>query len=466
VSGRDRIERQSKQQEQQVQQPDRPSEADDTTVTDVTDATDVTDVEASLAAMLAGIVPPQAPAPATVPVDGGNVSVTVEGTPAVTAEAGATVPPPAAVDPSTAGATAQGSAATTEARTLPEQARASGAEHGSEQAHPEHPERPETSRAPEERLGEQLRALSPRERSEVASAWNRAGGRFEDHQPSKPEQAHDVGGSQSPVQEPPPAAASPAPQVPVAATSTTDGIPVAATAATSAETAVESAVEPASPTGTHGARAERSATERLEGLDRDTVQTEGANGGQTEAGMLRSTAGAEHQRQVEFPASRVEQSQRPVEARDPQALVRGLADSVRAAVRNGNEHIRLVLNPPELGHLDVRVTTGSGGVRVEMAASTADATDLIRQHLPSLVSSLEARDLRVDRMEVRQALGTDLGSLGARSDARQPGDRGTDRQPQQARPEWSGVAALERAAARAVERRSDRASSRLLDLVA
>jgi flagellar hook-length control protein FliK len=314
-------------------------------------------------------------------------------------------------------------------------------------------ERPEASRAPEERLGEQLQAIDPKDRSEFASEWNRAGGHFgggsEGEHPSRPAQA----------------------AIPATPAQPKDGTPAVPSTGNKprAETAIE-AID-----GGEGTRSERPSTARLEDTRPHTRQSasevDTATPGDSAA---QAASGAVSDRPAEVPTSRPEQSAPPLEARDAAALQRGLTDSVHAAVRrsasNGNETVRLLLNPPDLGHLDIHVTTGKDGVRVEVAASTSGATDLIRQHLPALVSGLEARDLRVDRAEVRHALnaqlGTDLGGRDPRSSFRQPEDRGADGAPRWARPEWSGVAALERAADRAATRRSEQASTRLLDLVA
>ncbi len=96
------------------------------------------------------------------------------------------------------------------------------------------------------------------------------------------------------------------------------------------------------------------------------------------------------------------------DAADGRALASRLAQTVREAVRTGEREFRLVLNPPELGHITVRVTDGDGGVQVLLRAASAEARELIQRHLPLLQQALESRALGIDRLEVIQ---TDAASL-------------------------------------------------------
>lgn len=80
-----------------------------------------------------------------------------------------------------------------------------------------------------------------------------------------------------------------------------------------------------------------------------------------------------------------------------------LAGTVRRATLVGDNELRLLLNPPELGHVDVRITDTPNGLRVAMAAVSAEARELIEQHLPALRAALEARDLRIDRIQIERS---------------------------------------------------------------
>jgi len=91
-----------------------------------------------------------------------------------------------------------------------------------------------------------------------------------------------------------------------------------------------------------------------------------------------------------------------VDATSGARLAEGLADSIQGAVRRGDRELRLVLNPPELGEVHVRVTEGAMGVRVAIEAASREAHDLIQRRLPALRDGLVARDLLVDRLDVQR----------------------------------------------------------------
>ncbi|MDO9445241.1 MAG: flagellar hook-length control protein FliK [Dehalococcoidia bacterium] len=134
---------------------------------------------------------------------------------------------------------------------------------------------------------------------------------------------------------------------------------------------------------------------------------------------------------------RPEPAVRTVSAANP---VPDLADSVRGAVINGDTEVRLRLDPPEMGSLEVHITRQDGAIRIRVEATLASARDVIEQALPALQQALEARDMRVDRLEVR----TMSESASGRSTTEQGGQPGGGRQPQQdGAPEWSPVAAID-----------------------
>lgn len=331
---------------------------------------------------------------------------------------------------------------------------------------------------PEDRLGELIRDLPVAERSAVASAWNRAGGRFDLETP--PVEVPPVG---APPVEPPPIDAPPvdaprvdavraaAPQIDVPPT----GVPLAA----SYDASVETSVEPVAAASTAVAPVVTSAPSRMaaQGAESDAGAGSGPQAEIDGVARLDGSAGDEPQRaaftvnpasthRADVNVEALPVATTPVVAGDPgnlEALRTRLADSVLAATQRDDGSIRLVLSPPELGHLDIRVARSDGGLRVDVTAATAEAADLIQQALPALVASLEARSLRVDHAEVRHT--STLG--GAASDggtqSRQPGERGPDGQPAWTRPDWSEAARLGGADAR-----SERppAVEQLLDLVA
>jgi flagellar hook-length control protein FliK len=134
---------------------------------------------------------------------------------------------------------------------------------------------------------------------------------------------------------------------------------------------------------------------------------------------------------------RPEPAVRTVSAANP---VPDLADSVRGAVINGDTEVRLRLDPPEMGSLEIHIARQDGAIRIRVEATLASARDVIEQALPALQQALEARDMRVDRLEIR----TMSESAAGRSMTEQGGQPGGGRQPQQdGAPEWSPVAAID-----------------------
>ena len=91
----------------------------------------------------------------------------------------------------------------------------------------------------------------------------------------------------------------------------------------------------------------------------------------------------------------------------------------------------------------VRVVETVDGVRVTVAAASRDATELIQQQLPLLRLALEARELRVDRLDIRQedfqADLSDPGDAGAEPHGRSDGSDGSDGE----QPLWSPSAGMD-----------------------
>ncbi|MGE3962145.1 MAG: flagellar hook-length control protein FliK [Dehalococcoidia bacterium] len=135
-----------------------------------------------------------------------------------------------------------------------------------------------------------------------------------------------------------------------------------------------------------------------------------------------------------------------------------VADIVQTASLNGDSEVRLVLNPPELGHLDIQITRGEHGLRITLEAAQSGARDLIDRSIAGLHQALEARDLRVDRLEVRST-DTGRGSLDTSAGGQQqPGSGFTGSQGDDT-PEWSPVAMFERMNEAAQPQQSDTATA-------
>jgi len=157
----------------------------------------------------------------------------------------------------------------------------------------------------------------------------------------------------------------------------------------------------------------------------------------TGAEMLAGVAG--RQAQVAAPVLETVAATRVVNA---STLPAEVADTVRVAAFRGDTEVRLVLNPPDLGHLDIHISRGEHGLRIVMEASQAGARELLERSITGLHQALEARDLRVDRLEVR-ATDTGRGSLDTSAGGQQSGGGAFHGGPGEDAPEWSPVAKFE-----------------------
>lgn len=80
-----------------------------------------------------------------------------------------------------------------------------------------------------------------------------------------------------------------------------------------------------------------------------------------------------------------------------------LADSIRAAVQTGQEHVEIRLNPQNLGSLVIEMTKDTAGVlQVVIHASTPKAEGLLNQHLSGLHSALQGYGQEEVRLEVQR----------------------------------------------------------------
>ena len=117
-----------------------------------------------------------------------------------------------------------------------------------------------------------------------------------------------------------------------------------------------------------------------------------------------------------------------------------VAETVRAAVMRGDHEIRLLLNPGDLGRIDIRITEQNGVLQLRLGASHASTRDLLAREMPVLQQALEARDLRVERIQVSHSGSASADGSGA------AWQQGSGRQWQQRErdgsPAWSPVANL------------------------
>jgi flagellar hook-length control protein FliK len=81
---------------------------------------------------------------------------------------------------------------------------------------------------------------------------------------------------------------------------------------------------------------------------------------------------------------------------------KGLALEMRKSMEDGREHMRVRLDPKELGQLDVRLSfEKDGALRAIISTSTSASNDLLRQELPVLVRNLSDAGVRMDEGSLR-----------------------------------------------------------------
>jgi hypothetical protein len=77
-----------------------------------------------------------------------------------------------------------------------------------------------------------------------------------------------------------------------------------------------------------------------------------------------------------------------------------LAGRIQAQIRGGREMIRIQLHPEELGKLEIRAESGRNGIIARIAAESVDVKKLLEGNLQNLQQTLEARGLKIDRLQI------------------------------------------------------------------
>lgn len=118
-----------------------------------------------------------------------------------------------------------------------------------------------------------------------------------------------------------------------------------------------------------------------------------------------------------------------------------VAETVRSAVLRGDHEIRLLLNPGDMGRIDIRITEQNGVLQLNLNASHGSTRDLLAREMPALQQALEARDLRVERIQVSHSGSASSDGSGA---AWQQGfgRQGQQQEGRDGSPAWSPVASL------------------------
>ena len=109
-------------------------------------------------------------------------------------------------------------------------------------------------------------------------------------------------------------------------------------------------------------------------------------------------------------------------------LGKGLALEMRKSIEDGREHMRVRLDPKELGQLDVRLSfEKDGALRAIISTSTSASNDLLRQELPALVRNLSDAGVRMDEASVRFELQSGAGGSSGQRQASQEERRAPSR---------------------------------------
>ncbi len=93
-------------------------------------------------------------------------------------------------------------------------------------------------------------------------------------------------------------------------------------------------------------------------------------------------------RDVKAAPVKVGETQRPVDAEKPEAP-RQIADHVYNAVQQGQDVVRIQLNPANLGNVTIEITRdAAGNLAIVMTPETAKAAEILTQHSSSLMQAL------------------------------------------------------------------------------
>jgi flagellar hook-length control protein FliK len=134
-------------------------------------------------------------------------------------------------------------------------------------------------------------------------------------------------------------------------------------------------------------------------------------------------------------------SSAPALAADDARLER-LLGQLQGELRTGRREFQLVLDPPELGRVDVRIVAQGDGVVVRFVTERGDVAQWLRDDLPGLHQAAERDGLQVVDVDVRSRLDLESGAREHRQNREPAAEIGPARQSPPSRPvrPRSGVA--------------------------
>ena len=100
------------------------------------------------------------------------------------------------------------------------------------------------------------------------------------------------------------------------------------------------------------------------------------------------------------PGAAAEPVSRPLPGLPDVPVLHQVVRAVEVLQQGGAHEVRLQLQPPALGQLLVQLRVSGGDVSVHMLAETAQAQNVIREHLPELRAAMAAQGLQADNLAV------------------------------------------------------------------
>ncbi|MBF0551877.1 MAG: flagellar hook-length control protein FliK [Deltaproteobacteria bacterium] len=90
----------------------------------------------------------------------------------------------------------------------------------------------------------------------------------------------------------------------------------------------------------------------------------------------------------------------PADGLNPSRLIGQIVERAAVTIKNGTQSLRIALDPPNLGHLDVDVRIHEGQVRATLVADSASVKEALDQNLSQLKQSFAQQGLKIDKFEV------------------------------------------------------------------
>jgi flagellar hook-length control protein FliK len=84
----------------------------------------------------------------------------------------------------------------------------------------------------------------------------------------------------------------------------------------------------------------------------------------------------------------------------PEAVVQQVIRGARFLLKDDVSEVRVRLEPPELGSVHIRLTSGESALSGEISVSSSEVKGIVESHLHELRSSLIEQGLHVGRLDV------------------------------------------------------------------